>query len=118
MVPPRFLDYGSKLREIRVLLILGDWLEMAKNRGEGSENDPHFGNGCLGGPNGKVVAPDIQVICPVDKKRDSKIKKNGLLAPNIQIFGSKLHIFISSAQLELHRSMFSTQKRRLIGSLI
>ena len=95
MVPPRFLDYGSKLREIRVLLILGDWLEMAKNRGEGSENDPHFGNGCLGGPNGKVVAPDIQVICPVDKKRDSKIKKKrtfGAKYPNFRVQIAHFHL--------------------------
>ena len=58
----------------------------------------------LGGPNGKVVAPDIPVICPVDKKRDSKMK-NRLLAPNIQILG-QLHIFIPSNQLELDQSIF------------
>ena len=28
-----------------------------------------------GGPDGKVVAPGVLVICPVDKNRDSKIKK-------------------------------------------
>ena len=43
---------------------------------------------------------------------------NGLLAPNIQIFGSKLHIFVPSDQFEPHRSMFSTRKRCLIGPLI
>merc|ERR1712116_125593 len=37
------------------------------------------------------------------------------LAPNIQILGSKKHIFAPSGQLELHRSMFSTRKRCLIG---
>ena len=43
--------------------------------------------------------------------------KNWLVAPNIKIFRSKLHIFVSSGQLEPHRSMFSTRKRCLIGSL-
>ena len=37
------------------------------------------------------------------------------MAPNIQILGSKKHIFAPSGQLEPHRSMFSTQKRCLIG---
>ena len=32
------------------------------------------------------------VICPIDKNRDH-YTKNWLLAPNIQIFGSKKHIF-------------------------
>merc|ERR1712223_1578910 len=34
---------------------------------------------------------------------------------NIQILGSKKHIFAPSGQFEPHRSMFSTQKRCLIG---
>ena len=42
----------------------------------------------------------------------------GLDKNNIQIFGSKLHIFVPSGQFEPHRSMFSTRKRCLIGSLI
>ena len=67
-----------------------------------------------GSSNGKVVAPGIVVICPIDKNRDH-YTKNWLLAPNIQIFGSKKHIFAPSGQLELHWSMFSTQKRCLIG---
>ena len=67
-----------------------------------------------GGPNGKVVAPGIVVICPIDKNRDH-YTKNWLLAPNIQILGSKKHIFAPSGQLEPHRSMFSTRKRCLIG---
>ena len=41
--------------------------------------------------------------------------KNWFLPPNIQIFGSKKYIFAPSGQLEPHRSMFSTQKRCLIG---
>ena len=70
-----------------------------------------------GSPNGKVVAPGILVICPVDKNYDCHTK-NWLLAPNIQIFGSKKHIFAPSSQLKPHWSMFSTQKRCLIGFLI
>ena len=69
------------------------------------------------GPNVKVVAPGILVICPVDKYRNSKTK-NWLLAPNIPIFGSKLHIFVPSGQFEPYWSMFSTRKRCLIGFLI
>ena len=46
--------------------------------------------------------------------RDHKTK-NWLLAPNIQILGSKKHIFAPSGQFEPHRSMFSTRKRCLIG---
>ena len=42
-------------------------------------------------------------------------KKNWLLTPNIQILGSKKHIFAPSGQFEPHRSMFSTRKRCLIG---
>ena len=70
-----------------------------------------------GGSNGKVVAPGIVVICSIDKNRDH-YTKNWLLAPNIQILGSKKHIFAPSGQLEPHRSMFSTRKRCLIGILI
>ena len=66
---------------------------------------------CQGGSS-IVVAPGILVICPIDKNRDSKTE-NWLLAPNIT-----LHIFASSGQFEPHRSMFSTRKRCLVGSLI
>ena len=66
-----------------------------------------------GGPNRKVVAPGILVICPVDKNCDYNTKK-WLFALNIQIFGSKKHIFAPSGQLVLHRSMFSTHKRCLM----
>ena len=45
-------------------------------------------------------------------------RAGGLLAPNIQFFGSKLHIFVPSGQLEPHQSMFSTRKRCFIVSLI
>ena len=70
-----------------------------------------------GGPNGKVVAPGVLVICPGDKDRGSKTKK-WLLAPNTRILWSKLHIFFPSGPLEPGRSIFSTQKGCLIGSLI
>ena len=69
------------------------------------------------GSSGKVVAPSVLVICPVDKNRGSNTK-NWLLAPKIQILGSKVHIFIPSGPLEPRRSIFSTQKRCLIGCLI
>ena len=39
--------------------------------------------------------PGVLVICPVVKNCDSKTKKM-LKAPNIQIFGSKLHLFVPS----------------------
>ena len=45
----------------------------------------------LGGPNGKVLALGLLVTYPVEKNRDSKTK-NRPLSPNIQVFGSKLHI--------------------------
>ena len=50
------------------------------------------------------------MICPVNKNSDSKTK-SCLLAPNIQILGSKLHIFVPSDQLKPHRYMFSTRKK-------
>ena len=74
---------------------------------------PKMVNFFQGGPSGKFVAPSILLICPVDKNRDSKTK-TWLLAPNIQILGSKKHIFAPSGQLEPRRSMFSTRKRCLI----
>ena len=89
----------------------GEWPETAKNRGEplkmihSSETDIFSG-----GPNGKVIAPGILVICAVDKNGDY-YTKNPLLAPNIQILGSKKHNLVSSGRFEPHRSMFSTQKR-------
>ena len=90
----------------------------AKNRGE-PRNMTHSSETEFfwGGPNGKVVAPCILVIYPVDKYCDSKAK-NLLLAPNIKMFGSNLHIFVPSGKFELHRSMFSTRKSCFIGSLI
>ena len=66
------------------------------------------------GSNGKVVAPGIVVICSIDKNRNA-YTKIWLLAPNIQILGSKKHIFAPSGQFEPHRSMFLTRKRCLIG---
>ena len=48
------------------------------------------------------------MICLVNKKSNSKTK-NWLLAPNIKIFGSKLHFFVPSGQLEPHWSMFENR---------
>ena len=51
--------------------------ETAKNRGETQKMTPtsemEFFLG--DGPNGKVVAPGIVVICPIDKNRDHYTKK-------------------------------------------
>ena len=62
-----------------------------------------------GGPNWKVVAPGILVICPVDNNPNYHTK-NWLFAPNIQILGSKLHIFVPSGQLEPHRQCFQHER--------
>ena len=67
--------------------------------GVSSEKWPYLGNFFGGGPNGKVVAPGILVICPVGKDCNYHTK-NWLLAPNVQILGSKLHIFVPSSQFE------------------
>ena len=73
-VPLSFVDHGLKLRVL--ILAIGDWPEMARNRGEPPENDPYLGNrNCFGGGlNRKVVALGILVICPVDKNRASITK--------------------------------------------
>ena len=66
------------------------------NRGKPRKMTPSSETEIFGGaPNGKVVAPGILVICPVDKNCDYHTKKR-LFAPNIQIFGSKKHIFAPS----------------------
>ena len=70
-----------------------------------------------GGSHGKVLALGVLVICPVHKNRSSKFFFL-LFAPNIRILRSKLNIFVPRSLFEPRRSMFSTQKRCLIGSLI
>ena len=52
--------------------------------------------------NGKVVAPCVLMICPVEKY--------WLLTPNFKILRSTLHIFVHSCPLRACRSMFYTQK--------
>ena len=90
---------------------------MPKNQGEPRKmNQSLASEFFMGGSNGKVVVPGILAICAVDKNRDSKTK-NWLLAPNIQLFGLKLHLVIPYGQFEPHGSMFSTWKRCLIGRL-
>ena len=64
------------------------------------------------------LKPRVYWLYALLTKIDISKQKKSLLAPNTQIFGSKLHIFVSSGQLGTHRSMFSTRKRCLIGSLI
>ena len=119
MVPPSFVEKGPKLRVHKYKLVIGEWPETAKNKCEPRKMTHSIRLGFFGGggPNGKVLAPGMLVICPVDKNCDYHTK-NWLLAPNIQILGSKKQIFAPSGQLEPHRSMFSTQKRCLIRSLI
>ena len=122
-----FLDnfhYFRKLRPVRnwcatwILVLLGVQslnCQTAKNSGEPKKMTNSLETEVFqGGPNGKVVAPGILVICPVDKNSNYHTK-NWLFAPNIQILGSKKHIFAPSGQFEPHRSMFSTRKRCLIG---
>jgi len=114
-VPPSFAENGP---ELRVLIpMIRHKPKKAKNRGKPRKktlsSEMEF---FWGGPNGKVVAPGILVICPVDQNRNYHTKKR-LFAPNIQI-GSKKHIFAPSGQLEPHRSMFSNKKRCVIGFLI
>ena len=65
-VTPTLVENGPKLRVL--ITVIGEWPKTAKNRGEprkmtySSETEFFWG-----GPNEKVVAPDILVICPVDK---------------------------------------------------
>ena len=52
-----------------------------------------------GGSNGKLVAPSVLLICPIDKSCNQNIKKLGskIAIPNIKILGSKMDIFGSSS---------------------
>ena len=80
--PPSFVDNGPKLRVL--ILVIREWPEMAQNKDEPwkmtQTSEKEF---FRGGPNGKVVALGILVICSVDKNRDHHTK-NWLFAPNIQ----------------------------------
>ena len=65
-VQPSFVDEDPKLR----VLTIAKWElpETAKNRGEPRKYPIDRKRNFLGGgPNVKVVAPGILVICPVDK---------------------------------------------------
>ena len=72
-IPPSFVEIGPKLRV--VALLTRQWPKTAKNRGEpqkmtsSSETESFWG-----GPNGKVVALGIVVICPIDKNRGHHTK--------------------------------------------
>ena len=112
-VPPSFVENGK----LRVLIPMKWHNPKRPKTGVSSEKWPYLGNFFGGGPNGKIVAPGILVICPVGKDCNYHTK-NWLLAPNIQILGSKLHIFVPSSQFEPHWSRSSTRKRCLIGSLL
>ena len=88
--------FGSKLRVL--IIAKWEWPETAKNRGEprkmthSSETEISLG----GGPTEKVVALDIRVICPADRKIAIPKQEIVFLPPNIQTFGSQLHIFTPS----------------------
>ena len=84
-VPPSFVENGAKLRLL--ILVIGEWPETAKNRGEPQKMTYCSKTDIWGGLNGKVVALGILVICPVDKNCDYHQKID--FAPNIQICGSK-----------------------------
>ena len=68
-----------------------EWPKRAKNRGEPQKMTPARKRKFFwGGPNGKVVAPGILVICPIDKNRDHYTKnlaQKWHFGPNIGIFG-------------------------------
>ena len=64
-VPPSFVENGPKLR----VLIPLKWGEPRKMT-PSSETEIF-----CGGPDQKVVAPGILVICPVDKNHDYHTKK-------------------------------------------
>ena len=72
-VPPSFVENGPKLRVL--IPLKWEWPKRPKT-GVTPENNPLLGNGIFlgGGPNGKVVAPSIVVICPIDKNRDHYTK--------------------------------------------
>ena len=73
-VPPSFVENNPKLRVLK--LMIGEWPKTAKNKGEPRKMTPSPETEIFwGGPNGKVVAPGILVICPVDKNRDYHTKK-------------------------------------------
>ena len=81
------------------------------------KNDPQLGNGNFFGPvEWEHCSPGYtwDMLC----WQKLWLPKNWLFAPNIQIFGSKKHIFAPGDQFEPQRSMFSTPKRCLIGFLI
>ena len=65
-VPPSFVENGPKLRVL--IPLKWEWPKTAKNRGLPRKMTPSLETEIFwGGPNGKVVALDILVICPVDK---------------------------------------------------
>ena len=74
MVPPSFVENGPKLRVL--IPLKWEWPATAKNRGESRKITPSSETKFFGGGlNGKIVAPDILVVCLVDKNRDYQTKK-------------------------------------------
>ena len=89
-----------------------------QNLGWAPENDPYLWNKFFGGfgPMGKLL-PRIYWWYVVLQKLSFQNKKL-TFGPKYPNFGVKIAHFVPSVQLEPHRSMFSTQKRCLISSLI
>ena len=72
-VPPSFVENGLKLRVL--IPLTWEWPERAKNRDEPQKISPSSETDIFwGGPNGKIVAPGILVICPIDKNCDYHTK--------------------------------------------
>ena len=88
-VPQSFVDHGQKLR---VLIINGQNRGMPRKLTHRSKTEIFLGVV----PTGKVIAPGILMICPVDKKRNSK--KKLLLAPigasMVNAFNSKKGVLL------------------------
>ena len=85
--PQSFIDDGPKLRVF--IIAKWEWTETAKNRNEprkmthSSETEIFI----WGGPNGKVEAPGVLVICTVDKT------KKLTFGPKYPNFGVKIAHF-------------------------
>ena len=91
--------------------------ENGQKLGLALKNDQYLGNPIFLGVifNGKVVPRGIWWYALLTK---IEITIQKILAAKIQIFGSKMHIFVPSGQFEPHRAKFSARKRCLIGPLI
>ena len=76
-----------------------------------AQNDPYLLNGIFlwVGPNGKVIAPGVLVICPVDKNRDSQTKKM-TFGPNTHFFGMDCTFLSQAANWSLNNQHFQHER--------